>query len=371
MTIYYFSPEQYEPTGGVQMMYRHVDILNQAGVQAYMLHPNPPFRCTWFENDTPIRYLSARPFVLPLRQVAKGMSKDFSRHFSKLPRSALRSLTNAAGWRTKPTLALLPGDCMAISELILQGGFALFPGVPRVVFNQNAYLTFRDWTADSDPYVGKDILGVMTVSSDSESYLKTAFSSHGLPILRVHNSLNPIFSASAHTKEELLAYMPRKNADDAHQVLSILSLRGSLHQWTVVKIEDMTQEEVASVLKKAAIFLSFGHPEGFGLPALEAMGAGCVVIGYHGMAGREFFHHEFSVPIEFGDIRAYVEAVESAMRRYEREPKEFSAMGQAAADFAWQTYSPERETREVVDAWTAFLKLTRERHRRSRRLINE
>ena len=40
-------------------------------------------------------------------------------------------------------------------------------------------------------------------------------------------------------------------------------------------------------------------------------------------------------------------------------------MGQAAAEFARQTYSPERETREVVDAWTEFLKLTRGRRRRS------
>ena len=363
MTIYYFYPEPFEPAGGVQVAYRHVDILNQAGLEAYILHPNPPFRCTWFENDTPIRYLSARPFVLPLREVAKGMSKDFSRHFSKLPRSALRSLTNAAGWRAKPTLQLLPGDCMAISELIWLGGFELFAGVPRVVFNQNAYLTFRDWTADSDPYVGKDLLGIMTVSSDSESYLTMAFGSHDLPIRRVHNSLNPIFSASAQTKEELIAYMPRKNADDAHQVLSVLSLRGSLHQWTVVKIEDMTQEEVASVLKRAAIFLSFGHPEGFGLPALEAMSAGCLVIGYHGMGGREFFHPEFSVPIEFGDIRAYVEAVESAMRRYERDPGDVHALGLAASEFARRTYSPERETRDVVDAWTAFLELERGRRR--------
>jgi glycosyltransferase involved in cell wall biosynthesis len=363
MTIYYFYPEPFEPAGGVQIAYRHVDILNRAGLEAYMLHPNPPFRCTWFANDTPIRYLSTRPFVLPLRQVAKGMSKDLERHLGKLPRSAFRSLTNAAGWRTKPTLRLLPGDCIAISELIWLGGFALFPGAPRVVFNQNAYLTFRDWTADSDPYVSKDILGMMTVSSDSESYLQTAFSSWDLPILRVHNSVSAIFCDLNSNKDRILAYMPRKNPDDAHQVLSMLSLRGSLEDWTVVKIEDKTQEEVASILKRAAIFLSFGHPEGFGLPALEAMSAGCLVIGYHGMGGREFFHPEFSVPIEFGDIRAYAGAVESALRQYEREPNEFHALGKAAADFARQTYSPEREARDVVEAWTAFLRLERDQRR--------
>ena len=358
MTIYYVSPEAFEPSGGLQMMYRHVDILNQAGLPAFMLHPNPPWRCMWFEHDTPIRYLSDRPFVLPLRQVVKGMSKDFTTHFSKLPRSVLRSLTNEAGWRTKPTLSLLPGDVMAISELIRLGGFELFPGVPRVVFNQGAYLTFGKWSADSDPYLSDDILGIMTVSSDSESYLNMAFGSRGFPILRVHCSIRPIFYSTAQTKEQLIAYMPRRNADHAHQVLSLMSLRGSLNGWTVVKIDDVAQEEVASVLRRAAIFLSFGHLEGFGLPALEAMSAGCVVIGYHGMGGREFFRPEFSFPIEFGDIRAYVEAVESALHQYEREPKKFRAMGQAASDFARKMYSPERETREVVDAWTAFLELT-------------
>ena len=37
------------------------------------------------------------------------------------------------------------------------------------------------------------------------------------------------------------------------------------------------------------IFLSFGHPEGFGLPITEAMASGYWVIGYHGGGGRELF----------------------------------------------------------------------------------
>ena len=359
MTIYYVSPDFWGPAGGVQVMYRHVDILNRAGLPAYVLHTNPPFRCTWFENDTPIRYLFDRPSVLPLREVVKRVSRGATENLGELPRSALRSLTDKAGWRAKPTLSLDDGDVLAITELIWLGGFDLFPGAPRVVFNQGAYLTFGQWRADSDPYARADVLGVMTVSADSEAYLKMAFGSHGFPIVRVHETVSPVFSVSDEPKEKLIAYMPRRNADHAHQVLSLLSLRGSLNDWTIIKIDDVTQEEVASILRRAAVFLSFGHLEGFGLPAAEAMGCGCVVVGYHGMGGREFFLSEFSFPIGYGEIRAYVDAVEEAMRQYEREPEQFRARGLAAADFVRTTYSPERESREVVHAWTTFLELMR------------
>ena len=33
----------------------------------------------------------------------------------------------------------------------------------------------------------------------------------------------------------------------------------------------MSQSEVFSVLADSSLFLSFGHPEGFGLPVAEAM----------------------------------------------------------------------------------------------------
>jgi hypothetical protein len=40
MTIYYFCPEAFEPIGGVQMMYRHVDMLNQT-VSRHRSHECP------------------------------------------------------------------------------------------------------------------------------------------------------------------------------------------------------------------------------------------------------------------------------------------------------------------------------------------
>ena len=45
----------------------------------------------------------------------------------------------------------------------------------------------------------------------------------------------------------------------------------------------MQHEEVACALQDSLLFLSCGHPEGFGLPLAEAIACGCLVVGYHGL----------------------------------------------------------------------------------------
>jgi glycosyltransferase involved in cell wall biosynthesis len=350
MTIYYTAPDARRAFGGVRMIYRHVDILNEAGFSAYVLHAYSPFTCTWFDHDTPVRHMYTRPRVPGVREVVKGPVRGYS----SLPHSLSRAIGRRVGRPGYSPMALAPGDVLAVSGVMAQGDYKVYPGVPRVIFNQGAYSTFRRWTPESDPYARDDVLGVMTVSSDSEEYLRTALPDR-LPILRVRYSIDPsTFSYSA-AKEKRIVYMPRKNSEHAHQVMSILALRGKLDDWDVVTIEGARHDEVAALLRSSAVFLSFGGPEGFGLPPAEAMSAGCVVVGYHGGGGKEFFRPDFSYPVEFGDIRSYVEAVEQVLERYDRDREGFLAVGRAASDFIQSTYSPEHEAQDVVQAWKQFL----------------
>ena len=55
--------------------------------------------------------------------------------------------------------------------------------------------------------------------------------------------------------------------------------------------------------------------EPFGNVVMEAMASGCVVIGYHGRGGKEYFQRSFSYPIEAGDIVGFAKAVESVLAR--------------------------------------------------------
>ena len=76
-------------------------------------------------------------------------------------------------------------------------------------------------------------------------------------------------------------------------------------------VENVSQSELIVEYQKADIFVHLNHPEGFGLPPLEAMACGCVVVGYHGGGGQEFMLNEQTALIaDNGDIDAVVSKLE-------------------------------------------------------------
>ena len=57
--IFYRAWSHNRPVGGQKQMYRHVDILNSAGFEAYIFHHEDGFRVSWFDNDTRVVGLTA------------------------------------------------------------------------------------------------------------------------------------------------------------------------------------------------------------------------------------------------------------------------------------------------------------------------
>src|SRR5215472_11831928 len=51
-TVYYLTPDVVNPSGGVRVIYRHVDTLNALGIPAVVLHTKSGYRCGWFANTT-------------------------------------------------------------------------------------------------------------------------------------------------------------------------------------------------------------------------------------------------------------------------------------------------------------------------------
>src|SRR2546426_709555 len=104
--IFIMSPECAAPTGGIRVLYRPVDTLVRHGVEAYMVHEKEGFRCQWFANTTPIVYGS------------HGRMR--------------------------------PDDVLVIPEVYGPDVAWEYAGVRKVMFNQNAYLTFHRHTLDAD-----------------------------------------------------------------------------------------------------------------------------------------------------------------------------------------------------------------------------
>src|SRR6516225_4789844 len=52
--IFLICPDSNATVGGVKQIYRHADVLNKLGFEAYVLHRRKNFRVTWFANNTSV-----------------------------------------------------------------------------------------------------------------------------------------------------------------------------------------------------------------------------------------------------------------------------------------------------------------------------
>ena len=149
--------------------------------------------------------------------------------------------------------------------------------------------------------------------------------------------------------------MVNKSWDDLNQVLHLMKVRKISEGFDLIPIRKKTENEVAQILRDSLIFLSFGKEEGFSLPPFEAMLCGCVVIGYHGGGGREYFKPEFSYPVESGDIIGFVRKIEEAVSFHRLAPAGISDMGRKASEYISSHYNARIETEDVVKTWVSIL----------------
>lgn len=299
-TVYYLCPDYPVPSGGIRVIYRHVDILDAAGIRAAVLHHSDGYSCSWFEHST--RVFGA------------------------------------------PSVRLSAADTLVVPEVY--GPFLdRLPQAPRLVaFNQNAYLTFEH-TAAAGAELYARFEAAMTVSEDSAEYLRFAF-----PGLRVEPVADAVDTAVFHPAEEQpqrrLALMPRKRRQEAAEIVRLLGAR--LDGWELTAIEGASERQTAAALRAAPLFLALGRREGFGMPAAEAMASGCYVVGFPGFGGRELFDPAWARAVEDGDVLAAARELGQAMARYEENPEAVRALGERARRHATSRFSLERQRDDVL-----------------------
>lgn len=291
-TLYYLAPCETAPSGGVRVIYRHVDLLNELGIPAAVLHDQTGFRSNWFENSTRI------------------VATD--------------------------EVELHPDDILVVPEFYGAGLHGAPRGVRVIVFNQGAYHTFdhvdRQATAPGAPYAGvPDLIGILTVSDDSERLLGYAFPD--LPILRARPVVDgDLFHPGPEPGGRRLAFTQSRRPAEREQLLHLLRARGI--DWELAPIAGRSEAEVAGILRASSIFLSFSDRDGFGLPPAEAMASGCFVIGFTGGGGEEFFDPAYCAPVT--TILEFAEAIE---RSVALPPVELRERGLLASSTVLARYS--------------------------------
>lgn len=231
------------PIGGVIVQASHVAALNRAGFDAKLTSVYKAGRPAWISEEV--------PFCDSMK------------------------------------LAIKPGDVLVMHDSLPRRIFDRYMDMPvrRVLFCQNHY--FLDGTLEPhERFSDFPIDAFLCVSEPIASHL-----------LQVHGVESPVIvrpsikapSVPAEPKKVQVCYMPRKRLVEAGTAMYRLRyLYPEIGGTPFVSIHKKHPDDVAKIMSESAIFLSLSGLEGLGLPPLEAMAAGCVVVGYHGGGGLDY-----------------------------------------------------------------------------------
>ena len=280
-----------KPVGGVKQLHRTCECLELLGHDATLIQNNVSSQPFWFSS------------------YAKKIAKD-------------EWISNCTSLSSSTNVLVLP-------ETYLPALNKWAPQLPKIIFNQNSAYTFG---ASRSPKVLKVSVArklynstrqIWCVSEYDRRFLSSLFDVNDTKVFRIYNSIDSSRYPFPCQKKRQIAFMPRKNSKHSSIVIPILSSMKIFQDWKFVPIHMMSQSEVFSVLADSSLFLSFGHPEGFGLPVAEAMSLGCMVVGYSGLGGQELFDIGQNAgtcwKVEFGDLLNFVQSVVLAIESLPQE----------------------------------------------------
>lgn len=222
----------------------------------------------------------------------------------------------------------------------------------KVMHNQNPYYTFNGFSdmAQLDAY---GFLGAMCCSEFTRQTLRGWGSQLDWQVVPPY--LPPAFSRQrekAMPRLQQIAVMPRKRPEEAHLLRNIFHcLFPDWRHVPWVTIEKMSRTDVARVMACSEVFVSLSRFEGLGLPPLEAMASGCLVVGYTGGGGLEYATAENGLWTPEGDLQVLACAIAELLDRSEADKERMRC---AAATTA-AAYNGTRFDAALIQAWQVIL----------------
>jgi hypothetical protein len=311
--ILYMSHDIAEPRGGVGVLYDHVATLRGHGFDAFVVHATPGFRYPFARADIPVIDASnlgvARTDVLVVPE-------DHG--------SAIRKCREV--------------NCRKV--LFCQNHFFVFDGLDPG----------RTWTE-------LGFSGYLCVSTPIRQALKRWF---GVDASVVRPGLDDASFADGFkpfAPPITLACMPRKGVQNLRLVQGLLAAAGQVHgkdlSW--LEIHGLPKEQVAERLREAHIYVSTSVAEGLGLPPLEAMAAGCLVVGFAGGGGLDYAAPENGIWVADEDPWALAEALERTLAALHDPAAAALDAKRRAGRATAMNYTRARFEYDLVAFWSSYL----------------
>jgi len=250
--IYYFSPDTDNPSWGMGLIYKHVELLNKNNLDAFVLHGKPGFRMTWMSNDVPIVYMSEK------------------------------------------STTIAPQDILVLPEVVASQEPVRELACRKIVFIQNAFLMLKQSSVETD-YSRLGFEHAITIMPHLRRIIPKF---HGVDTSIIPCCLNKPFrqplkiGTVKERKKQILIY-PKKNSKDYIILKKVLDFETSrtpsiLEGWKIIELKGKSHVEVAALMRESALFVNVNCYEAFNTSVPEAMASGCAVLCYEAFGGRDF-----------------------------------------------------------------------------------
>ncbi|WP_299681758.1 glycosyltransferase [uncultured Roseobacter sp.] len=336
----FILPDIARPMGGQAVIYDFAVALEAAGYDVALVHAGPAHRYPFAEAPRQVFHL---PDLVRLRA-----RKPLGRRLADLRQYAQEWRRNPRNPRFLPE----PRDVYVLPEFGYPNYARLFAGRPQVLFAQDPTALMRAYGQDREN-AHETFAAVLATSQVAGQAVEVLL---GRRPLRLTLPVSGPGLRADHPKRLQIAYMPRKLRPQSQRVAATLRRRAAFADIPVIAIENMSNAERDRILNESLIFLSFSNMEGFGLPAAEAMAAGCIVVGYTGVGGNEYFTAETGFVVEHHDMIGMVAQLERIVTEYRADPSALDALrAHAAAEIAAR-YSVEVARETLLNAWETLEK---------------
>lgn len=321
--IHYLTPDHDVPSWGVGLLYEHVRLLRELGFDACVLHQRRPFRLSWLESAMPIAY------------------------------------------RDDARLDVRPDDLLVVPEtMVAEVAQHPWPG-RRGVFVQGSFLMLKGHRAALRyPELGFDF--ALAVMPHVAAVVKAHF---GIEASVVPPFVAPYFARSAEeirTRPRSAVILLVCKEEYRHvgfpdyDIFRKLMERFCAEQgggWRVEELVGRSHRQVAERMAECTFLVNLNSHESFNCTVAEAMAAGCVVLCYEAVGGRDYLvDGENALVFPNHHVYALVERLQELIGRAEGDG-ELLALRLRARDAAAR-FDEAATRRALGETFTALLPAT-------------
>lgn len=286
--VFYRVPDYDRPSWGVAMLYEHVRLLRELGVEASVLHERAPFRVGWIESTVPVAHLDEPGLSLTASDLV--VMPEVCVGHDPVETLDCRRVVFVQG--AFPLIAALGGR-RSLRALGLERALTVLPHVADVVerhFDLQATVV--------PPLIADYFFGDETTQRQRRVllYANAAYRDLGFDDLL--------------TAERLLARE-----------------LGVLDGWELLELGGLSHRRTAELFRSSALFVNLNRLEAFNTTVPEAMAAGCVPFCYEAYGGLDFLEAGSNAFVfDNGDVFGVVGRVLEVVAGYERMGRELEAM---------------------------------------------